>query len=272
MTFATLMVSVDLGAAAAERIQLAAGLAARVGARLTGVAACPVPIPMPASEALLLADDLYESEEERARERLDGAKALFEREAGAVAARSWHAGLGSPSAFLAERARGADLVLVGRQGPADGDPGPLGVSAGTVLMEAGRPVLVVPPGLERLDARRVVVAWKDTREARRAVRDALPFLAGAERVQVVAVGAETRRDGAEGTAAYLAAHGVAATAQLLPGQQLGAADPLLRFAAREEADLIVMGAYGHSRLREWAFGGATRDILRTTPICCLASH
>ncbi len=227
---------------------------------------------MPVGEALLLADDLYASEEERAREHLAGAKALFEREAGGIAARSWHAGLGSPSAFLAEQARGADLVLVGRQGPADGDPGPLGVSAGIVLMEAGRPVLAVPPGLERLDARRVVVAWKDTREARRAVRDALPFLAGAERVHVVAVGAEARRGGAEGVVAYLSAHGIAATAHLLSGETLGAADSLLGFAALEEADLIVMGAYGHSRLREWAFGGATRDILRTTPICCLASH
>jgi nucleotide-binding universal stress UspA family protein len=271
MTLSSILVSVDLGAPCADRVQLAAGLAASHEARLVGVAACPPPGPAPTGDRLE-ADRLYALEEERARERLASAQVAFEREAGAVTKRAWSGALASPSAFLVEQSRAADLVVVGRQGPTDGDPGPLGVSAGAVLMAAGRPVLVAPPGHERFVPRRVVVAWKDTRESRRAVHDALPFLAGAGRIAVVAVGPDAHHGGAEATARYLAGHGIAAATHLLPGSGLSPADELLRFAEREGADLLVMGAYGHSRLREWVFGGVTRDILRTTPLCCLMSH
>ncbi|MCF4128789.1 universal stress protein [Methylobacterium sp. SyP6R] len=271
MKLSSILVSVDLGAACADRIQLAAGLAARCEARLVGVAACPVPLVVPARDGMA-AERLADAEEKRAHERLAAAKALFEREAGAAAKRGWRWNLAPPLATLAEQARIADLVIVGRQGPADGDPSPMGVSPGPLLMEVGRPVLLVPPGLERLVPRRVVVAWKDTREARRAVHDALPLLVGAERTAVVAVGPDAHHGGAEATAQYLSGHGVAATTHLLPSPALSAADEVLRFCEREGADLLVTGAYGHSRLREWAFGGVTRDILRTTPLCCLMSH
>jgi nucleotide-binding universal stress UspA family protein len=148
----------------------------------------------------------------------------------------------------------------------------MGVAAGALLMEVGRPVLVAPPGIERLAAKRVVVAWKDTREARRAVHDALPFLTRADEVLVAVVGPDADREGAEDVAAYLSDHSVAVTTHLLRSPEVSAADEILRFAGREEADLVVMGAYGHSRLREWIFGGATRDVLQTTPVCCLMSH
>ncbi|MFH6783276.1 MULTISPECIES: universal stress protein [Methylobacterium] len=271
MTLTSIMVSVDLGAPCADRVQLAAELAASHAARLVGVAACPVPVVVPARDGIA-AERLYDAEEERARERLDTARALFEREAGPAAKRAWCAGLASPLAYAAEQARAADLVVVGRHGPGDGDPGPMGVAPGALLMEAGRPVLVAPPGLERLAPKRVVVAWKDTREARRAVHDALPLLVGAERVCVVAVGPDAHHGGAEATARYLSGHGLTATTHLLPGPVLSVADELLRFCEREGADLLATGAYGHSRLREWVFGGVTRDLLRTTPLCCLMSH
>lgn len=271
MTLSSILVSVDLGPNGADRVQLAAGLAATHSARLVGVAACPVPVIVPARDATV-AKHVYDAEEERARERLAAAKALFEREAGSVTKRAWHCNLALPLAYAAEQARAADLVIVGRHGPGDGDPGPMGVSPGALLMEAGRPVLVAPPGLERLVRKRVVIAWKDTREARRAVHDALPLMAGAERVYVAAAGPDAHHGGAEATARYLSGHGLAATAHLLPNPALSVADEVLRFCAREGADLLVMGAYGHSRLREWVFGGVTRDVLRTTPLCCLMSH
>ncbi len=271
MKLSSIMVSVDLGPTSADRVQLAAGLATTHAARLVGVAACPVPVIVPATDGIV-AERVYDAEEDRARERLAAAKTLFEREAGFVTKRAWRGSLALPLAYTAEQARAADLVVVGRHGPGDGDPGPMGVSPGVLLMEAGRPVLVAPPGLERLAARRVVVAWKDAREARRAVHDALPLLAGAERVCVVAAGPDAHHGGAEATAQYLSGHGLAATTHLLPNPGLSVADELLRFCQREGADLLVMGAYGHSRLREWVFGGVTRDILRTTPLCCLMSH
>jgi nucleotide-binding universal stress UspA family protein len=131
---------------------------------------------------------------------------------------------------------------------------------------------VAPPGLERLSAKRVVIAWKDTREARRAVHDALPFLVRAQQVHVAVVGADARHEGAADIAAYLASHGVSVATHLLREPEIGTADEILRFARREDADLIFMGAYGHSRLREWIFGGATRDMLQGTYLCCLMSH
>ena len=271
MTIATIMVSVDLGAAAADRVQLAAGLAARFRARLIGVGACRVPGPMPVGD-MLAVERVYEDEEQRTREALERARTLFEREAGEANRRAWRAALTDPLAFLAEQAREADLVVVGRQAAADGDPGPMAVPTGALLMAAGRPVLVAPPGLESLAIECAVVAWKDTREARRAVHDALPLLSRAQRIHIVAVGPDAHHAGAEGAAAYLSDHGLAVTTHLLPSPAIGAGDAVLRFAEREGADLVVMGAYGHGRLREWIFGGATRDILQTTSVCCLMSH
>ncbi|CAO4139455.1 universal stress protein [Methylorubrum aminovorans] len=271
MRISNIMVAVDLGAAAADRVQLAAGLAERFGSKLTGVAGRPVLGPMPVGD-MLEVERVWKAEERLADEQLTEAKALFGREAGQAPRTDWCSAPTDPLTFLLAQARTADLVVVGRQGPADGDPGLMAAPTGALLMEVGRPVLVVPPGIEHIAAKRIVVAWKDTREARRALHDALPFLGRPEQAFVVAVGPDAHHVGAEGAAEYLSGHGIKATTHLLPSPAIGPADELLRFAQREDADLIVMGAYGHSRLREWMFGGVTRDVLQTTPICCLMSH
>lgn len=271
MRISNIMVSVDLGAAAADRVQMAAGLAERFEARLTGVAARPILGPMPVGD-MLEVERVWAAEERLADDQLAEAKALFERKAGQAPRTEWRSARADPLAYLDKQARAADVVVVGRQGPADGDPGLMAAPTGALLMEVGRPVLVVPPGIELLAARRIVVAWKDTREARRAVHDALPFLTRADEVHVAVVGPDANREGTEDLAAYLSGHSVTVTTHLLRNPEIGAADEIRRFAGREEADLVVMGAYGHSRLREWMFGGATRDVLRTTPICCLMSH
>ena len=88
----------------------------------------------------------------------------------------------------------------------------------------------------------------------------------------MALGPGAHEEGAEDVATYLVGHGANVTTHLLPSPAIGAGEELLRFAQREGADLIVMGAYGHSRLREWIFGGVTRDILQGTTLCCLMSH
>lgn len=271
MTISNIMVSLDLGSSAADRVQLAAGLAQEFKARLTGVAACRHQGFMPVGDVVEVLH-AYELEERRARERLDEAKALFRRAAGAEVQTAWRAAMARPLDHLAEQIRAADLVVVGRHGPADGDPGPMGIAVGALLMEAGRPVLVAPPGIERLEGRGVVVAWKNTPEARRALHDALPLLARAETVHVVTVGPGARREGGEDVATFLTGHGIAAAAHQLAQPEISAADEIIRFVKRERADMIVLGAYGHSRLREWVFGGITRDMLQMTPVCCLMSH
>jgi len=129
---------------------------------------------------------------------------------------------------------------------------------------------MVPPGSERLSAKHVVVAWKDTREARRAVRDSLPFLKQAEDVSVIGIGEPAQ--GGTDVCAYLRHHGIEARAYTRPGQIASMADELVRIAEQEGADLIVCGAYGHSRTREWVFGGVTRELLNHAPVCCLMAH
>ncbi|KQQ13533.1 universal stress protein UspA [Methylobacterium sp. Leaf123] len=271
MTISNIMVSLDLAAAAADRVQLAAGLAREFEARLTGVGACQFQGFMPVGDVIEVLHT-YEVEERCTRERLDEAKALFRRAAGTEVETAWRSALARPLDHLAEQSRAADLVVVARHSLADGDLGPMGIPVGALLMEAGRPVLVAPPGIKRLEARRAIVAWKNTPEARRALHDALPLLARAETVQVVTIGPGARREGAEDVAMHLAGHGITATARPLAQPDISAADELIRFVQHEGVDLVVMGAYGHSRLREWVFGGLTRDMLQLMPVCCLMSH
>ncbi|MGU3468140.1 universal stress protein [Methylobacterium sp. C33D] len=267
MDCANILVSADLGERAPDRIRVAAGLARRFGAALTGAAAHAVPAP-------ILVRDACDAAAQAARNRaqiqalLDQARTSFERAAGDGVRTDWRADFADATTHLVQQARAADLVVVSRRGPGDEDPGMLGVEPGPVLMEGGRPVLVVPPRVAGLAAARVVVAWRDSPEARRAVSAALPFLRAADHVTVAAVGAGRRYESAEDVAGHLARHGAHVAAHRLQTADDDGSE-LLRFARRADADLIVMGAYGHSRLREWLFGGVTRDILERSPICGL---
>jgi len=268
--YANILVSVDFAETAPDRIRLAAGLARRFDAHLTGAAAAAVP-------ARLFAHDLGDAEAQYDRSRneilqeLERAHGIFARCAGEASRTEWRAATERPFVHIIKQGRAADLLVIGRAGLGDLDPDPLGVALGPVLMEAGRPVLVVPPRVADLVGRRIVVAWKDTPEARRAVSGSMPFIRSADQVFVVTTGEGARFDGAQDVARHLDRHGASVTSHLLT-TTVSDGEEILRFAREQEADLIVMGAYGHSRLREWAFGGATRDILRSTAICCLMAH
>ncbi|WP_339160531.1 universal stress protein [Methylobacterium bullatum] len=270
MSYASILVSLDTGPDTPDRARLAGGVALRFEATLTGVAARRIPSPVAVND-IHEAESLFAEEKAKLEEELSCVRAVFERSVGEARV-DWRSDMVASVPFLVEQARGADLVIVGRRGIDDGDPGDMGVLPGPVLMEAGRPVLVVPPRIEQIQAARIVIAWKDTPEARRAISGALPFIKRADQVYVVTAGDDARFEGAEDVATHLARHGAHVTTHLLARPDLAAADEILRFAARHDADLVVMGAYGHSRLREWLFGGATREILRTTPVCCLMSH
>ncbi|MGW9822350.1 nucleotide-binding universal stress UspA family protein [Methylorubrum extorquens] len=270
MDYANILVSADLSDASPDRVRLAAGLAQRFEAILTGAAAHKVPAP-------ILVRDVYDAieQEECNKAKVSGileeAHALFERSAGEGIRTEWLAAFAGPTTHLVQQARAADLVVVGRRGPEDDDTDPLGVPPGPVLMEAGRPVLVAPPQLVQLKGTRIVVAWKDRPEVRRAVTAALPFLRDADQVFVVTVGDDAGHEGAEAVTGHLARHGVHATTHLMRAVRQES-DEILEFAQHQDADLVVMGAYGHSRLREWIFGGVTRDALERSPVCSLMSH
>jgi nucleotide-binding universal stress UspA family protein len=122
----------------------------------------------------------------------------------------------------------------------------------------------------------VIVGWKDTREARRALLDALPFLREAQRVTIVEIcmpgGEEKARQDIDDVARYLTRHKINSGPWITLQQEGTGASQLIRVAQDERADLVVVGAYGHSRLSERMFGGMTQDLLAVSPICCLMSH
>ena len=182
----------------------------------------------------------------------------------------------APPRQAARIAHAADLVVLA--GPGDGGSGG-GVShdfAAALLLESGRPVLVVPPGARApAPGGGVVVGWRQGAEAARAVHDALPLLRAASRVDVVAVdpppGEDEARDLAE-LATHLARHGVRAEARVRESHGRAVAEVIVEHARAMPASLVVAGGYGHSRLREWVMGGATRELLLTSPLPVLFSH
>ncbi len=182
---------------------------------------------------------------------------------------------GPASEYIADEARSVDLV-VATLDSADRIFFPSGeADVGDLLMRLGRPTLIVPPAAAGLKLTRSLVCWNDKREARRAVADALPLLKASQRVDVVEIAGaaalkETRRRLGD-VGDWLARHGVEAqcSAEISNGSEAAQLDAI---AKELEVDLIVAGAFGHSRLREWAFGGVTRDLLLRSDRCVLASH
>lgn len=147
-----------------------------------------------------------------------------------------------------------------------------------VLMGSGRPVLLVPDGWKGpFPPRRVACAWKPSREAARAVHDALPLLKAAASVDVLLVDpqpsgrADDGRPGMDVTT-HLARHGVRAALHVLPRAGMPVADVLMQHAREAGADLLIAGGFSHSRLREQVLGGVTRDLLERSPVPVLFSH
>ncbi len=273
MSYASLMVHVDVGHACERRIRLAMDLADQFHATLIGTSGWAV---RPAVVAPGIVVDLATTARELAdmTARLDEVKRAFHAQTGKIKSVEWRGGLDFPIDIVLREARAADLIIVGRE-RASGDLYS-SLDAGSVVLQAGRPVLLVPDSIDALPARRIVVAWKDTREARRAVRDALPFLQKAAGVLVVEVcneGAESEARGhLDDLTNYLGRHRVEVAAKACVHAKKSIESELMRFADEEKADLIVAGGYGHTRLGEWIFGGVTNDLLTRSPICCLLSH
>jgi nucleotide-binding universal stress UspA family protein len=264
------MVYVEADARPEQRVRLAASLADRFSAALIGVSALAAPPPVVAGGMLI--DGMIDVELMNA--TLAGQGEWFRAIAGGDRrAVEWRAALDFPIEALSREARSADLVLIGTEKEAGSayrvlDPG-------GAMLKLGRPTLLVPKGVNALRAEHIVVGWKDAREARRAVRDAVPLLQQATRVTLVeACGPdeeETASDRLNDVARYLKRHRVKGSTRVMVEEGSGA-EQLIQIAREEQADLLVTGAYGHSRLGEWIFGGVTRELLASSPICCLMSH
>jgi len=276
VTYTRLMVHLELGSSNAALLKVAAVLAESLHAGVIGIAACQ---PMRAAYA-----DSAVSGEIIEQDRCDIAKEIkagesefrsaFHAHAGAVEWRSMVA-FGSLSGYLAHQARSADLVVTCVDHNASAFDNSRHVNMGDLVMRAGRPVLIVPSSVEAFQLRCVVVGWKETREARRAIFDALPLLKKAERVTVVEIAEGEHLAAArmhlDDVVGWLKVHGITAEMLALPAAGDDAAQ-LKSFADEQRADVIVAGAYGHSRLREWAFGGVTSDLLLCATRCSFVSH
>ena len=267
MTLAAIMVTVDFDPASKARISLAADLARRFGSLLIGVAGWPL-IKRPI-------ETLSDNElAERASNELRNLGERFRKIAEDVAVRvEWRSSMGFPREVIPKEARAADLLVIG-QSMLLGDV-VHSYDPGTIILAAGRPVLVVPPEIDRLEFSRVLVAWKDTREARRAIHDALPFLQLADEVSIAVAktpGAEDADAQIADVAKYLERHDVRVAEQISSVADEAEEDVLLDLARQHRVDLIVAGAYGRTRLSEWIFGGVTRHLLLNSPVPCLLSN
>ena len=268
--YANILIPMDLTPETGRRAEVAVSLADRFSSRLIGVAAHPIAAPMYVETPVKGVASILDIEGGRARENLAKAEAAFRKAAGSRNNVEWRQAVTFPLDHVLEQARAADLIVAERPRRDQQTFGPMSVDGGDLVMAVGRPVLFVPPNVEQVSAKRVVVGWKDTRESRRTVWDALPLLKAAQEVLVVSV--ETDDHAAKDVAAYLGSHGVTASAKTQHKPAASVADELVRSAESELADLIVCGAYGHSRIGEWVFGGVTRDLLDHAPICCLMAH
>jgi nucleotide-binding universal stress UspA family protein len=274
MTLTSLMVYVDTHEAESDHIELAGALADRFDAMLIGMSAMALRPPV-VVDGVGVDGMLMQSEIKNIKAKLPEKGNWFRSIAASGHRRlEWRNALYLPTDALARECRSADMVVIGRE-PGRGDVYSALNPAGAIL-KVGRPTLVVPPKIKSLSAEHVVVGWKDTREARRAIYDALPLLRKAARVLVVEICESSEKDAAQEEVSdvvrYLDRHQVRVDSTVFPLEEGSGAKQLLRSAAEEGADLLVAGAYGHSRLGEWVFGGMTRELLATSPICCLLSH
>ena len=181
------------------------------------------------------------------------------------------------AARVAREARWGDICIVGR--PYSEPPVPLADSLfESILFEGGCGVLIVPPSQQPPDAcRRVLICWRDTREASHAVAQALPIIHKATRVAVLAVDPQNEPDGSPtdpvaDISRHLSRHGTQVEADIVESKGRDLVELFLEHARRFSADLIVMGGYGHSRTREWMLGGATRDMLTASEFPVLMAH
>jgi len=274
MPLKNILVHVDNSAQAAGTIAAACGLARAHNAHLTGLTV-EHPPQVPGYAAIELPTSALDVIKAQQAESIAQARAIFEKtveKTGLSSQSGWSLAKGFTLETLALRSRYADLTVIAQENAATSttDPG----LVDDLVMTSGRPVLVIPYiGAPPNIGRSILIAWNASRESARAVADAMPLMERAESVEVLAVEPEGLGDtpGAD-IAAHLARHGIKVRANSTRGLDIDVGDVILNRVADSGADLVVMGAYGHSRMRELVLGGATRHILAHMTVPVLLSH
>ena len=277
MTYATVMVSLALDQRNEARLAVAGQIAERFDAGLIGIVAS------------VFSPPLYFTTGEQAQALIDQGQASIKRRMSELEAQfrdaaknrakhiEWRCAIDFPARYVLREARCADIIVSGGHSDAFSDPFAL-VTPKDLVMEAGRPLLVVPDSTDWLDLRSMLVAWKDTSEARRAIVDSLPMLRKAKDVTVAEI---VEAGGSQPLAVsrvrdvitWLSRHGVSASELVAEqNQDRDTTVQLDAMAADVGAGVVVAGAYGHSRFREMILGGMTQHLITQTERCVLLSH
>lgn len=278
MSFRTLLIAV--GAADDDReVERAAAIAAALGAHLH-VLVIGIAPPPPSSPYGIVSNDVWATEIREGQEAADARAAAILAALGArgisASVESHHIDRGTIAAVAARAARYADLTLV-PQTEKNKDPLQTAVMDGA-LFESGRPILLMPVGEIRFpEVETAMIAWDASVEASKAVRDALGLLRQAREVHVVLIDPVPSFEGhgpepGADLATYLGRHGISPTIHRLPREGRECADILNWCAADFSADLIVMGGFGHSRLRQRIFGGTTVAMISRAKVPVLMAH
>jgi nucleotide-binding universal stress UspA family protein len=274
MDFRTILVNFDADNFAPGLLHCAVDLVRRFDAKLIGHCARSAPLFAAGAHSALVASRLYDEASAEIEGELAKHRSAFSDVTLGLPA-TWYGESADPTDSLLGYARRADLIILAR--PSDDredDASSRRADVGAVLVGAGIPLLILPPRFAKLDLSTVLIAWKDTREARRAIRDALPFLKLAENVILASADESTPSTGElslKGVLQWLDDHGVRASKQVLISS-LPAATALLRLSEECSAGLLISGGYGHGRLREQVFGGVTQVLLENATVPRLMSN
>ena len=275
MTYATVMVSLALDESNEARLEAAGQIAERFDSGIVGIAAAQFspPVYFTSGEQ---AQNLIDQGQALIKKRMSELEVQF-REATKNRAKhvEWRCAIDFPARYILQEARCADIIVSGGQSNALSDPFAL-ASPKDLVMQAGRPLLIAPDNVSWLDLRSVLMAWKDTPEARRAIAYSLPMLRKAKEVTVAEiVEAGDNRSAAvsrvRDVVAWLSRHGVSAS-EVVPEDGGDVIAQLDAIAANVGAGVVVAGAYGHSRFRELILGGMTQHLMTQSSRCVLLSH
>jgi len=276
MTYSTLMVHLNLGVSNDGLLHIAVDLAARFNAHVIGIGACQ-PLQVSCGDGYLSGDLIEQDRIEMSREIGEAAAAFRAAFQGTASRVEWRSTVlpSSLATYVAQQADAADLLIFSPEEKGLTRDFSRCVKVGELVMQVARPVLIVPPGVNQLNLENIVVGWKETREARRAISDALPLLKLAAHVTVLEIAAAEQiaavGEHLKDVADWLGRHGIAAETMTAVSQGNDAAE-LDAIAQQKAAGLLVTGAYGHSRLREWMLGGVTRNLMLHPARCSFVSH
>lgn len=279
MSYKTILVHLDESKRTEERIKIAADIAISEGAHLIGVAMTGVSRFIYQSAEIGNSDPNLAIHLDFLRERAQAVLEKFEQSATGLGVSSFEKRLvdDEAGAGVSIQGRYSDLIILGQYDPDETSPTTLSDFPEYVMLHSGRPVLIIPyAGQFESIARKVLISWDASREATRAVTDAIPLLRKAHIVQVAVFNPSGSSDehgeqpGAD-IALFLARHNI--NVEVIPQKtEIDIGNALLSLANDQNSDMIVMGGYGHARFREMILGGVTQTVLKSMTVPVLISH